>query len=213
MKKTEKKHSVFKIIKNTLFILILTVLVIVIAATTITRMGGNIPSLFGYSMFRVSSGSMTPALEVGDVILIKDCDPMTLKVNDIVTYEGKSGGMKGKIVTHRVIKAPYKKGGEYYIETKGDANILKDDPVNVKTVNGKFVTKVDVLKGLYSFFITPWGLLTIIALIILAFFNEIVNFVKSLLGLGDKGKEPEKVEDIIERYKKENSENTDEKEE
>ena len=213
MNKKEKKRSVFRIIKNTLFVLILVTLVAVIVTTIITRINGETPSMFGYSMFRVSTGSMAPELQVGDVILIHDTDPMKLKVGDIVTYDGKEGDFAGRIVTHRVVKAPYKDGKETYILTKGDANSLNDPKVNVKDVRGKLVVKVDILKGLYNFFITPWGLLTIIALVILAFFNEIVIFVKSLFGIGYEPEPEESIEDIIERYQKENAEKQAEKEE
>ncbi len=213
MKKKENKRSVFRIIKNTLFVLILVTLVAVIVTTIITRINGETPSLFGYSMFRVSTGSMAPELQVGDVILIQDTDPMTLKAGDIITYDGKEGDFAGRIVTHRVVKAPYKDGKETYILTKGDANSLNDPKVNVKDVRGKLVVKVDILKGLYNFFITPWGLLTIIALVILAFFNEIVIFVKSLFGIGYEPEPEESVEEIIERYQRENAEKQAEKEE
>ena len=169
--------------------------------------------MFGYSMFRVSTGSMAPELQVGDVILIHDTDPMKLKVGDIVTYDGKEGDFAGRIVTHRVVKAPYKDGKETYILTKGDANPLNDPKVNISDVRGKLVVKVDILKGLYNFFITPWGLLTIIALVILAFFNEIVIFVKSLFGIGYESEPEESVEEIIERYQRENAEKQAEKEE
>lgn len=157
--------------------------------------------MFGYSVFRVSSGSMTPQLEIGDVILNKQCDPMTIEKGDVVTYNGTEGSLSGKTVTHRVTKPPYKQNGEYYIETKGDANPSADPPVNVSQVSGIMISKVDILSILYSFFITPWGLITIVLLIVLAFFNEIVIFVKTLLGYKEDKKES--VQDIIERYQKE----------
>ena len=206
MEKTKNKRSVFRIIKNTLFAIILVTLVGIIVTTIITRINGQTPSLFGYSMFRVATGSMKPELEVGDVILIHDTDAMKLKVGDVVTYDGKSGEFAGKIVTHRVVKAPYKKDGGYFIKTKGDANALEDPEISVSDVRGTLVMKVDLLKGLYNFFITPWGLLTIIALVIIAFFNEIVIFVKSLFGIGYEEEKGESVEEIIERYQKENAE-------
>lgn len=171
----------------------------------IARISGNTPSFFGHSVFRVSSGSMKPAYEVGDVIVVKEVDPMTLKVGDVCTYNGTSGDFAGKIVTHRVVKAPFEENGEYYIITKGDANKFEDPKINVKNVVGKVETKIGILRVLYNFFITPLGLITIIALIIAAFFNEIIIFVKSLLGVGYEEQKQESVEDIISRYQNENS--------
>ena len=152
------------------------------------------------------SGSMKPAYEIGDVIIVKDINAMELKVGDVCTYNGTTGEFAGKTVTHRVIKAAFKENGEYYIKTKGDANPIEDPKINVRDVVGKVETKIALLRHLYNFFITPWGLLTIILLIIAAFFNEIINFVKSLTGIGYK-EEQESVEDIIERYQNQQTQN------
>ena len=137
---------------------------------------------------------------------------MTVKEGDIVTYNGTSGEMAGKLVTHRVKKPPFLKDGEYYIVTKGDANAFADPDVKVSEVFGIVQNKIPVLTFIYNIFVTPWGLLIIIALIILAFFNEIIIFVKSLLGIGCKEEKGESVEDIIERYKNENAEKADKEE-
>ncbi len=150
---------------------------------------------------------MKPAYEVGDVIIVREVDPMTLKVGDVCTYNGTTGEFAGKIVTHRVIKAPFKENGAYYIQTRGDANVVEDPKISVGDVMGKVETKIGILRVLYNFFITPWGLITIILLIIAAFFNEIINFVKSLVGIGYKEEKGESVEDIIARYQSENKDN------
>lgn len=146
---------------------------------------------------------MEPELEIGDVIVMKSCDGLSVKKGDIVTYESKSGEMAGKLVTHRVVKAPYKEKADYYIVTKGDANIGEDEPIGVSQVKGILVTKISILSFIYNIFVTPVGLLIIIALIIFAFFNEIVILVKAILGIGYEDKPKESVDDIIERYQKE----------
>jgi hypothetical protein len=74
-------------------------------------------------------------------------------------------------------------------------------------VEGKFVGKVEILNYLYGFFITPLGLLTMIFLIIIAFFNEIIILVKAIAGIGYEKQPEESVEDIIERYQRENKTN------
>lgn len=203
---------VFRVIRSVFLTVAIFALCAVMVHTIITRISGKTPSVFGYSVFRVSSGSMKPELEIGDVILVKECDPMTVREGDIVTYNGTQNEMAGKLVTHRVIKAPFQKDGVYYINTKGDANALPDPDVRVDEVFGKVQQKLAVLTFIYNIFVTPWGLLIIIALVILAFFNEIIIFVKSLLGIGYKEEKGESVEDIIERYKNENAEKADKEE-
>ncbi len=202
---TEKKDrfKVLRIIKNIILGTLIAFFTLVLITSMIARFTGSSPSLFGHSLYRVSSGSMRPELEVGDVILVRDCDGKQVEKDDIVTYVAQSGEMKGLLITHRVVKAPYQQGDEYYVVTKGDANDAEDDPVNVSQIQGKMLFKIGILKYLFDFFVTPWGLIAIIALVLLAFSNEIVVFVKAIFGVGYE--EKTNVEEIIERYQKENN--------
>lgn len=208
-----KGYIIYKKIRSIVFTLLLITVVVILISTMIARFRGETPSLFGYSVFRVSSGSMEPEYKIGDVIIVKSCGADELKVNDVCTYNGKEGEFAGKIVTHRVIKAQFEENGEKYIQTKGDANPLEDPKIKADQVIGRVETKIGFLRVLYNFFVTPLGLITIIALIIAAFFNEIVNFVKSLLGLGHNEENKDSVEDIIERYQKENAQKQKDEEE
>lgn len=207
-KKPESKaKKTIRIIKNVIFVIVITVLVGLMIFSLTARINGSTPTVFGRALYRVSSGSMEPFLQVGDVILTRECDPMELKKGDIITYNGTSGQFAGKRVTHRVVKEPYldeTKGG-YYLVTMGDNNPVEDTPISTSQVTGVFVGKVEFLKWIYDIFVTPWGLLILIALIIIAFFNEIVIFVKALTG-NDDDEEREDIQDIIERVQRESSE-------
>ena len=205
-RKTEDAMRVFRIVKNIIFISMMVLLVFAISATMIAKITGGTPKIFGHSLYRVSTGSMEPTLKVGDIILVKECEDWDLLEGDIITFNGKKGSLEGKIVTHRIVKAPYKEGEEKFLVTKGDANSISDDPISVGDVVGKMVSKIDFLRTIYDIFITPWGLLIMIALILLAFSNEIVIFVRALLGYEFEGKKKkDSVEDIIARYQTENS--------
>ena len=206
-KPKSKVLRVINIIKNIIFGIILALLVGVMIVVLTAHFNGETPKVFGHAVYRVSSGSMVPYLQVGDIILCKDCDPMELKVGDIITYNGTVGQFAGKKVTHRVVTAPYlnEENGKYYLVTKGDDNPVEDTPITVDQVTGKYVRKVEILKRLYDFFLTPWGLLTIIALIVLAFFNEIINFARALAG-HDDDEEHEDIQDIIARVQRESAE-------
>ena len=207
-KKPEGKiKKTFIIIKNILFAIVMVVLVGLIVITMISRINGGTPSVFGFALYRVSSGSMQPALQVGDIILSSECDPMELKQGDIITYDGTVGEFAGKRVTHRVVGEPYynENDGRYYLVTKGDDNPVDDTPILTTQVTGKYLGKVEFMKWIYDVFVTPWGLLILIALIIIAFFNEIIIFVKALLG-HDNDEEHEDIQDIIERIQRDSAE-------
>lgn len=204
-----KKNPVFKVlgtIKNVILVALIVFLSAVLIMSMISRITGSAPSVFGFSLLRVSSGSMEPELRVGEIILVQQCDGKTVKENDIVSFMPTSGVMKDKLVTHRIVKAPYEQNGAFYFVTKGDANSSFDTPENVSQIKAKLVTKIPLLHYLFDFYATPWGLLTIIGLIVLVFLNEIIILVKTLLGFGVEP-EPtpeEKAQQIIRRYQSEN---------
>ena len=112
-------------------------------------------NVFGYTIFEIASGSMSPALETNDLVLVKVGDK--IKVNDIITYK------KGDTyITHRVVKIQ----GDYYI-CRGDANNINDDPIKKDVVLGKVVKtlpKVGIWKIVFT---TPKVVISIIITVIL----------------------------------------------
>lgn len=206
----KKKKSILKRISNVILIIVLFILAFVIALTVFTRITGNTPSLFGYSIFRVSTGSMEPELMVGDVILTKEVDDVnSLQVGDVITYRGTIGEYTNMMITHKIVRAPYVENGKTYVITKGVANDIEDQPVEVSQISSKLVCKIPFLDWLYSFFLTPWGLLTAILLIIVAFAGEFWNIFK----LSHQEVEQPKLnkdtfEKAIEQYQVENASGT-----
>lgn len=99
----------------------------------------NNSTLFGYSLYRVNSGSMEPTLEIGDEIIIQKTDDY--QVGDIVSYlvDGKN------TVTHRIISIE-----DDIIVAKGDANDVPDDPVHRENIIGKYVGKAKLLDFVLS---------------------------------------------------------------
>ncbi len=199
----KKALKVFKKIFDILCWIVIAVLVVSVAMSVISRFKGTNPSIFGYSVYRVSSGSMEPELEIGDVILGKAVkDPMDIKVGDVVTYKG-SGELSGKLITHKVIVAPEEVEGIIILQTKGVANEVADAPINADRIVSVVVCEIEFLAAFYNFFFSPWGLLTIIGLIIIVFIDEVVSIIKNVSG-NDVKREKKDINDIIGRIKSEN---------
>lgn len=78
------------------------------------------------SFFRVVTGSMEPAVSVGDLIMTRGVDIEELEVGDIITFSSKAPGTVGKIITHRVIDKSKTETGKTILLTKGDANLVAD---------------------------------------------------------------------------------------
>ena len=91
IKKQESKlRKTLRIIKNVLCWGVLAILVLTVVVFMSSKVNGKAPTFFGYSILRVSTGSMEPELMIGDVILGKSVDnPNDLKVGDIITYQGR----------------------------------------------------------------------------------------------------------------------------
>lgn len=200
-----KKNKVFriiKLIKNIICWTLIAVLVFTLVVFFMSRINGSTPSVFGYSIFRVSSGSMEPELMVGDIILDKTVDnPEDLKVGDVITF--KSSDYGDMLVTHKIIKAPYEENGKLMLQTKGIANEVEDKPINVDNVKGIMICKVDYLDTVYNVFLSPWGLLILIALIVIIFFDEIITIVKILTNNDKSVKDADNINEIIDRLQAE----------
>lgn len=109
----------------------------------------------GFSTLIVSSGSMNPELQIGDIIIIKKCNDYN--VNDIVTYSVNDD----YLVTHRIIE----KDGTTFV-TKGDSNNVEDNEnVSIENIKGKMIINSKILKLVYS----HWLLVVLMIVIIYLF--------------------------------------------
>ena len=81
-----------------------------------------------YPMAAISSNSMWPVLQKGDLVLTQGAEKEDIRVGDIVVYKLENGGF----IIHRVIKLKKEE-----LITKGDANQVADAPVEYEKVVGK----------------------------------------------------------------------------
>lgn len=136
-----QKRSVRNTAGWILFSVVIMVLVGVIISVNITKSRGEIPSIGGYQLFVIESGSMEPTLNIGTVILMhKPKDSEALKENTIVTFRTPSA----EIVTHRIVQVITTEDGERLYQTKGDnpQNSIDPDPLTPERVIGVYIAKV-----------------------------------------------------------------------
>lgn len=130
----------------TVFLIVFTFLVMSLAIynfVSVKILNKDYPNLFGYTFFEIVSGSMSPTIEKGDMILVKlDTD---YNVGDIVSYKDNNS-----IITHRIVE----KTDNYYV-TKGDANNTLDNPIKEEQILGKTVKIVSKAFILAKVFTTP----------------------------------------------------------
>lgn len=163
---------------NVLSGLLLAVLIGSVVLVLLMRLSGKNTGLFGYRLYYVVSGSMEPTLHVGDVVLCRERGPEQLHNGDILVYDGKDGELAGKTITHRIIEEPSEVNGSWQIKTQGDAEGTIPDPlVGGDQVIGVVLTRLQLITRLYSFFITPWGLLAVCAPVAWALVSEVRNLI------------------------------------
>ena len=115
----------------------------------------KLPSVLGYSHLVVISGSMQPAVDVGDLLVIHRED--SYDPGDIVTFEDGNS-----LVTHRLLRVE----GDHAI-TKGDANNTEDKPLPLSGLLGKTVLRVPKIGHAILYLRSQQGLLSLTAMVVL----------------------------------------------
>lgn len=128
-----KVKNIVGIILNILIVIVVIVVLIVLFGVVQTKiLKTEYSNYFGYSIFQVATGSMSPAIETKDIILVhilNETQKEELKEGDIIVFKQDSG-----IITHRITKI-----SEDKITTKGDANNTEDNPIQKEDIIGKVV--------------------------------------------------------------------------
>lgn len=128
------------IIETFLILLIALICIVSILQSTLFQN----KNILGYHTYVIASNSMYPVLKYGDVVLVKEIDFNTINKGDIITYYGKEGEVKDKIITHEVIDI-LKENDTTVLKTKGRANTGVDPYVYKDQVYGKFVYRFTLL--------------------------------------------------------------------
>ena len=93
---------------------------------------------FRYYAIAVATGSMTPRINVGDVVIVdQHKDYKDLKVGEVIAYK-----YENIVIVHRLVDIAVV-GDDYYFYTKGDANEAKDNYIIYPdTILGKVDIKI-----------------------------------------------------------------------
>ena len=143
----------------------------IISVTTFDRADR---SVFGYSAFIVLSDSMKATdFDAGDLVIIKQTDPSTLKEGDIISFQSPDESNYGEIVTHKIREVTTDDEGHPGFITYGTTTDSNDQGiVTYNLVIGKYqghIPKVgtffNFLKSVPGYFIcifTPFFILILV---------------------------------------------------
>ena len=164
-----------KSILHALAIAIVIIEIILILLLILTKASGGVPFFFGHSAYVIVSPSMTPELEIGDIIIAKEYDGGELNLGDVVEYIGKTGEMKGKIITHKIVSIEGE-GEDRIIITKGTANAEADPPISPSDIVSVMTYKTVVMDKVYGVISTRAGFICLVILPLAAMIaSEIVD--------------------------------------
>lgn len=132
--KQKKEKSLFSYITKGLSWLIMAILAIVgigllsyIIINKSAQMKGETAPL---GLYTIISPSMTPNIQVYDVVLVVKTNPEDIQIGDVVSYYSTKQYFQeqGIPITHRVVEKVNTNSG-YVFRTQGDANPIPDDEV------------------------------------------------------------------------------------
>lgn len=115
----------------------------------------------------VVSGSMEPALRVGDAAIVLPLAPPDARVGDVVTFAAPE---TGRITTHRLRSVRRRSGGRYAFVTKGDAaNGVERWTLPAEGSLGRAVVRVPYAGHAFARVRSPlgWALLVAVPLVAL----------------------------------------------
>ncbi len=171
-----KKIKPIKIVGWLVKIFLFIILIAFILSVFLQRFSNNEFSFFNYRIFSVLTGSMIPKYNVGDILISKEVDPEEIKVGDSVSYLGKEGDFKNKVVTHDVIEIVENEDGTLSFITQGVANDYIDPVVDEDQIYGIVTSKSYILSTVYGIVSTPTGMYLFIILPILGIIGyEVVS--------------------------------------
>ena len=133
----------------------------IVSVSTFDRTDRN---LFGYKAFIVLTDSMSATdFSSGDLVLVKEVDPQTLKAGDIIAYTSQNSANFGETVTHKIRELTTTESGEPGFITYGTTTDINDDTtVTYPYVLGKYQTHIPKLGTFFKFLKTPTGYVTCI---------------------------------------------------
>jgi signal peptidase len=175
-----KQKSILKTIGEGLSIAVIVLEVIVILFLILSKASGGIPSIFGHHMYVIVSSSMSPELEIGDVIISREYEGESLAVGDVIQYVGQRDDMQGKIITHEIISVSGE-GEDAVIVTQGIANLEPDPPIRGSDVVAVMQYKTVVIDKIYGAVSTTAGFVFLVMLPMVGMIVfEIISLAKDI---------------------------------
>ena len=153
--------KVINTVKNIVvwLVVIVAVCMMVFTIVSVTTFNRNDRHLFGYRAYVVTSDSMSKTdFDAGDLILVKNVDPATLKEGDIITYMSQNPESFGETITHKIRSITKDANGNPGFITYGTTTDTDDATiVTYPYVLGRYEKAIPNIGNLFTFLKTTQG--------------------------------------------------------
>ena len=121
-------------------------------------------SIFGFRAFIALSDSMSATdFDAGDLVLVKEVDPATLKEGDIIAYISRSSASNGETTTHKIRRLTADEDGKPGFITYGTTTDTDDEGiVTYGDVLGVYRGHIPKVGRFLAFIKTTGGFITCI---------------------------------------------------
>ncbi len=155
---------------NLFLVLIIVISTVYILSAAQTRTDPqHIPSVLGFIPLTVVSGSMSPGIETGDMVIVK-AGNQNIREGDVVTYR-----LDDFLVTHRIKNIEEQNTVEVFV-TQGDANRIPDyKTVDRSQIVGKYVFRIPMGGYIKALLQGPFGLLILGGLMLIGLMSKLLE--------------------------------------
>lgn len=188
-------------IVNFISVVIIAAAIVVLIMVLLTK-PGKPPSIGGFTLLRITTGSMVPTYDVDTMILVQETDPSQIREGDVISFYSSDPMLDGAVNTHRVVRIE-KDGGQYVYTTKGDGNNV-EDPYDVKSeyLVGKVIWSSVILGKISRLASNPLIFIPVIlvplAVILLSNFFQTISLARKIA----KEEEEAAIREAVEQFRK-----------
>lgn len=135
----DKEKAIVKIIKIICIVSLIIILSLCLYSCNYEKKTRNqMPTIGGFGIAIVLSGSMEPEISINDLVIIKKKD--SYKKGEIIVYQKEN-----TLIVHRIVSI-----NKNEIITKGDANTLIDDPIIKSDIKGKIIFSIPFIGKIFN---------------------------------------------------------------
>lgn len=135
--------------------------------------------IFGYKFFISQSDSMSATdFNAGDIVIIKEVDPFTLKEGDVITFISENSYSYGETVTHKIREVRRNEDGSPAFVTYGTTTNT-DDEALATIIIGKYVGRMPYVGTFFTFLkTTPGYILCILTPFLILIISQVISTVR-----------------------------------